>query len=367
MNEDKLLTISEKDMRAMMLRDPFVTLEHVPIVQVRMSCLEMIGSTERCFPKLVEQAYGWLEFFLETGEYLLASKLLNVWLFHRCHTRETLASAINLALSVMDLSKFADRTAFLEVLSREVCSRVRRDICVYWDTPRLHSFLDECLKLALWRPFCDKEQSVVRRALRVICEAEDTSMSPRLLELRNSYRDLYKKGLEESPRNTFELWQKVGIQHFDTVLSECMDFLVDFTRQEIEQWKEFKRLLSVSAGKIVFLNLEPRLDYRSGPATVSLTISGAKSFTDKSQLMNMLDGLTVTFVGDGIKDSQVNAFMPTEAGGKVGRFDQNLNCQFRLEGLEGKKRYRLLVHATKPVPEIRPTLLCELTGYVNFA
>ncbi len=377
--EDRLPTISEKDMREMMRQDPFITFAQVPIAEVRMNCLKVIGDTGRCFPKLAEQAPGWLEFFLEQEDIQLASKLLNVWLYHYCHTKESLASAVNSALAVAADPKLA-RDIVREVFSREVCSQVSREISAYWNTPRLHPFLEACLIPVLSRSFYDKEKSVVRRALNVICEAGDTSMLPRLAALHASYCELHKKELDASARNTFALSQKIGAKVFEMVIVECIDYLVGLRKQEIEQWRVFKNLLNASARNIGIPHPKLRPKYPSpqqansaNPATVGLAICEAEEVKDKNRLINLLGGLTVTLIGDGIKDSQVYALTPagtTEVGGIVGRFDQNLECLFRLEGLEGmegKKRYRLLVHATKPVLEIRPTLLCTLTGYVNFA
>lgn len=377
MSENKPLTISAEDMKALQRQDPFITFEQVPIVEVRMMCLEMIGGLGRCFPGLAEWVPGWLKYFLEREDARFASRLLNVWLFHPSHTSETLASAVDSALAIAAEPQFACKDITIETFSREVCSRVRRDISVYWNTPRLHRFLFNCLNFVSLRWFSIKEESIVRRALRIICEAEDASVLSHLCVIRSSFNAQHKRELEEPVRGTFALLDKIWYKEFVVALGEYFDYLAGFIEKDVAQWREFNNQLQQSAGRIgiqnlVLLQKYPSIEQKNsaGPITVGLAIGGAEELKDKSQLMKLIDGVTVTLIGDGIKNSQVCALTPASpsvTGGTVGSFNQDLECLFRLEGLEGKKRYRLLVHATKPVPEISPTLLCTLTGYANFA
>ncbi len=367
----KLPTLSEQDLRIMWRDDPFTAFENIPTEENRVRCLDQIAGDGKHLPHLMEWAPGWLEFFMDKKDIRLVTKLLSVWVLH-FHSVQSLASALNSALALVMDKRFVEEDSTLEIFSRVICSQLLKcDSRMYWETSRLHPFLDLALsRLLTVDDSTEKEWSIAKRALKVICQAEDSTMVPYLVQLRCQYRNLYKDVLATPVKGAQMLWKKLNIVNHDSFLEQCIQFLVEKSTAEREQWNSFRKQLNECAQRIGLGRVEPLLKYpqlanSANPVTVGLQIGRIKDPKTSQRAQDLVDGLSVTFLGDGIENTRVHAIHPLKAAGyeSVGSFGFDLECLFRLDDvMEGKKRFRLEVHKNNIICQ----KLCTLTGYLQF-
>ncbi len=379
----KLPTITDDELKMMWRDNPFAAFENIPITESRMRCLDQIAGNGEYLSRLLEWAPEWLEFLMRTHSRMadtqMITKLLNVWVFHFAHSKISLAKTVNAALALAMDDRFAGGTSTLEIFSKEVCScLLKANDYLYWEIPSLHPFLDKCLGRLTTAEFQEKDWNVVRRALQIICEAGDTSVIPRLTQLRGTYQEFNEVPLIRPLKHPRLLWKKLDVVQHDAFLEQCIEFLMGRRKEEIDQHDIFRVLIGSAAYKLGFQEIPPPEPYHHAyerltipsSVVVGVRMKNIQEPRNDQRAQDLVKGLEVTFLGDGIENVQVMALtpVPTEpTHDKVGKFNPDLECLFRLsEGMKGKKRFCLKVHATEPIRELRPTLLCTLTGYLRF-